>query len=366
MQTTSRENAFDFLRLAAALMVVIHHAVVHLDARFLWHTETSGPWFHGGVSLFFILSGFLIIRSAEKCHADGRSWWDFYRNRALRIIPALYAYFVATVLVLLVIGALMPREMLSLDFGLFAASNVFLVPVYSPAMLDDFGMGVLNGSLWTIPVEVSFYVMVPLVVLLAAKARWRRALAVTAAVATAGIALYGAVGGAEAGSMLWKLYGVTFIPFLWFFTIGMVWSKMWPRVRQSGWIALVCVVAYFVIINLPHSGGAGMTAILTGIAALPLSYAAIWFGYNAPKFFHRLTERLGDLSFGTYIWHMVVVNVLLYMGARDWEVPGTLLILGVVAVSMLIAAASWRLVEKPALRLKNYSITEARRVSIRR
>lgn len=355
MQTTSRANAFDFLRLAAAVMVVIHHAVIHLDAPFLWHSEDAGPWFHGGVSLFFILSGYLIIRSAENCYSQGRRWRDFYRNRALRIIPALYTYFAVLVVLLLALGALTIGNLLSLDFAAFAASMLFLIPVYSPAALDDFGIGVINGSLWTIPVEVSFYVIVPLVVLLAVKAGWDRALAITGGIAAAGLALYGATGGPDAASMTWKLYGVSFLPFLWYFVIGIFWSRYWPKVRHSGWFALTCTFTYFVIINLPHNGGAGVGAIMTGLAALPLSYAAIWFGYNAPLIFSRMTSRIGDLSFGTYIWHMIVVNVLVTVGGRNWEVPGTLMITGVVVVSMLVAAASWRFVENPALGRKNYT-----------
>ncbi|WIV45302.1 acyltransferase family protein [Glutamicibacter nicotianae] len=361
MQTVSRENAFDFLRLAAALMVVIHHAVVHLDAPFLWHSKETGPWFHGGVSLFFILSGFLIVRSAEKCHAEGRRWWDFYRNRALRIVPALYAYFMTAIILLLALGVLEPNAVFSMDFGIFVGSNLIFAPVYSPTALDEFGIGVLNGSLWTIPVEVSFYIIVPLIVLLASRFGWKVALTVSTLIAVVGIALYAATGGAEAGSILWKMYGITFIPFLWFFVIGIVWSKIWPLVRQSGWIAVACLLAYFTIINLPHESRAGLNAILTGLAALPLSYSAIWFGYNAPKAFYLLTKRIGDLSFGTYIWHMIVVNVLIFAGARNWEIPGTLLILGVVASSMLIASVSWHFVEHPALRLKGYSIAEVKR-----
>lgn len=352
-------NTFDFLRLLAAVMVLIHHAVIHLDASFLWHSETAGPWFHGGVSLFFILSGFLIIRSAEKCHAQGRPWMDFYRNRALRIIPALYVYFVVLVVFLLVLGVLSVRSLLTVDFGAFVASNLFLIPVYSPSALDGFGVGVINGSLWTIPVEVSFYVVVPLIVLLAARTGWKQAVLVCGGVAAAGLALYGVNGGAEAGSMVWKLYGVTFLPFLWYFMIGIFWSRYWARVKQSGWVALACTVAYFVIANLPHNGGAGLGAILTGLAALPLSYAAIWFGYNGPMVLSRLTSRIGDLSFGTYIWHMIVVNTLMAVGARNWDVPGTALVTGVAVASILIAAASWQLVEKPALSRKRYSSTKS-------
>ena len=336
-------------------MVVIHHAVIHLDASFLWHSEDSGPWFHGGVSLFFILSGFLIIRSAEKCHIQRRPWWDFYRNRALRIVPALYAYFAALVVLLIALGALAFDELLSVDFAAFLGSNIFLIPVYSPAALDEFGVGVINGSLWTIPVEVSFYLIAPLIVLLSAKAGWNRTLAIFFGIAAAGLALYVLTGGADAAAMVWKLYGVSFLPFLWYFVIGIFWSRYWAKVRHSGWLASACVVLYFTTINLPHTGGAGLGALMTGLAALPLSYAAIWFGYNAPKTFSRLTSRTGDLSFGTYIWHMILVNVLVAFGARAWEIPETVLVSGVAVASMMIAAISWHFVEKPALGRKNYS-----------
>ncbi|MEV4987906.1 acyltransferase [Pseudarthrobacter sp. LMD1-1-1.1] len=336
-------------------MVLIHHAVIHLDASFLWHSKDAGPWFHGGVSLFFILSGFLIIRSAEKCHREARPWRDFYRNRALRIVPALYAYFAVTVVFLLATGALTFKSLLSLDFAIFAGSNLFLAPVYSPGSLGDFGIGVLNGSLWTIPVEVSFYVVVPLLVILAARVGWNRALVAAGALAAGALAIYGLTGGADASAMAWKLFGVTFLPFLWYFVIGIFWSRYWDKVRQSGWFALVCTAAYFVIINLPQNGGSGIGAIMTGLAALPLSYAAIWFGYNAPRAFRGITDRIGDLSFGTYIWHMIVVNTLVAVGARNWDVPGTVLVTGVLVGSMLIAAASWNFVEKPALGRKNYS-----------
>jgi len=59
------------------------------------------------------------------------------------------------------LGSFVSR-LLSLDFGAFVASNLMLVPVYSPAALNGFGVGVVNGSLWTFPVEVSFSVVAAL------------------------------------------------------------------------------------------------------------------------------------------------------------------------------------------------------------
>ena len=352
----SRDNAFDFLRLLAALMVLIHHSVIHLDSEFLWHSATSGPWFHGGVSLFFILSGYLVVRSAERCHDDGRPWWEFYRNRALRIIPAIYVYGLVSVIVLLGLGAISLGWFVTPESWAFILSYLVLAPVFNPEALTDFGIGVINGSLWTIPVEVSFYLVMPLIVIMARRTGWKAASGTLVLISVAAVAVYGLTDGPAAEPLLLKLFGVTFLPFLWFFVIGIIWSRLWHRVVHSGWIALTCLVAYFIIINFPHDGGEGGSAILTALAAVPLSYVALWFGHNPPAFFVSLPRMIGDLSFGTYVWHMFVVNVLVYLGAASWQVNGTVLVCGVVVVSMAIAALSWWFVEKPALRLKHYSM----------
>ena len=352
-ESAKRQNTFDFIRLVAALAVVVEHSVFHLDASFLWHNEHNSLWFNGGVATFFILSGMMVYRSGERAHAEGRPWLDFYRNRALRIVPAIYSYFALLVLLLVVSGFLAPRQLLTGQFAAFAGSNLLLAPVYSPAMLDGFGVGVVNGSLWTIPVEVSFYVVVPLIVLFAARKGWLWATGTVLALAAIAVLLYGAAGATASESVAWKVFGVTFAPYLWWFGIGIAWSFLWPRVKQSGWIATGAIVLYFALAKLPLDTGAAFVA--NAAAAIPLSYAAIWFGYKGPKILGRLTARIGDLSFSVYIWHMIVVNFLVSWGARDWAIDGTLLVLGVMLMTSIIALASWHLVEKPALNRKKYT-----------
>ena len=355
---TVRRNNFDFLRLFAATTVLVHHAVIHLDARFLWHAETDNWWFNGGVPLFFILSGMMVYRSGEKCHENGLPWRSFYVNRALRIMPAIYVYIVALTVFVVVIGAVRPAEILTPTYGAYVASNLLLAPVYTPPALSDFGVGVVNGSLPTIPMEVSFYLVVPLLVMLASKLGWRTTLMVVFGIAAMGVGLYAVVGGTESQVLLWKVYGVTFLPYLWYFALGMFWTRAWWHVRQSAWIALLAIFLYFVIDKIPV--GADGSVVTRALAAIPLSYAAMWFGYKGPRIFSRITDVVGDLSFGTYIWHMIVVNALIYYGARDWGVSGTLLVFIVFASSISIAFVSWWFVEKPALGRKSYSSRAAK------
>lgn len=350
----TRGNTFDFLRLIAALSVLVHHSVAHLDTNFLWHSEDNDYWFHGGVTLFFVLSGMMVYKSAERCHRDGRPWWDFYLNRALRIMPAMYAYFLALVIILLAIGVLSLSDLGSTQFIAFGLSNLFLVPVYHPGIFADFGIGVINGSLWTIPVEVSFYVVVPVLVIIAARYGWRKMMLITAAAAVSSVVVYALMGGSGSESLVRKLFGITFAPHLFAFGLGIFWARMWPRVRHSGWIALACLVVHFLLFYIPGSG-VWSTLVSGALSAVPLSYAVMWFGYNGPKFLWGIGKVIGDLSFSTYIWHMIVVNTLIMYGARTWAVDGTVLVLLVALISMGISASSWWFIEKPALRLKRYT-----------
>ncbi|ALV01578.1 hypothetical protein RBIBE_18890 [Bacillus velezensis] len=84
---------------------------------------------------------------------------------------------------------------------------------------------------------------------------------------------------------------------------------------------------------------------------MPLSYAIIWFGYNGLKILWQL-NRLDDISMGIFIWHMVIINIFLYT-----EINKTLsdypLIIALIAVTAAIAFLSYRIVEKPALKLRN-------------
>jgi peptidoglycan/LPS O-acetylase OafA/YrhL len=350
-----RANCFDLLRLFAALSVAVHHATLLLGATFLWHSADDPWWFMDGVPLFFIMSGLLVYRSAEKCHTAGRRWMEFYRNRALRIAPALYAYLVILVPVLLIVGSLSPGEMSSARFAAFTVSVLALIPVYTPSILHDFGSGTVNGSLWTIPVEVSFYVIAPALVLAAVQWGRRQVLTAVAVLSLGGVVLYAATGAQSATSLPIRLFGVTFLPFLWYFTLGIFWSHLWRRTVQSSWIAAGCAIAYGVLAWARHGHDAGPAALYTAVAALPLSYVAMWVGHHGPQRLARIPAQIGDLSFGTYIWHLIVVGVLLEAGARSWRIPGTALVLVVVLAALALAAASWWLVERPALRMKRYT-----------
>lgn len=275
-----RDNNFDFLRLLAALTVVVHHVVFYSGESFLWVTPQNNWWFSKGVPLFLILSGMLIYASAEKAAQTGRSPREFYLNRFLRIAPALYLCLAGTMLVLTLLdlmAAAAPR-----DVGALVASYLFFVPVYNPSFVAPFGGGILNSSLWTIPAEVSFYVIVSLLVKLRALTSWRTMIGAVLAFGVGSLLIYAGAGGNAAASRLWLVFGLSFAPYLVYFALGMIVGHMWRRIPWRGDVALASVVGYFAITIDGLGSSTGINLLVNAVSAIPLAYAAAWLGLKGP------------------------------------------------------------------------------------
>ncbi len=110
-----------------------------------------------GVPIFFFTSGFLVSASWER-RPDIRI---FAINRFLRIYPALVAAFLFSLfgIVLFYRSDLLKHWA---SFGAWAIAQLTLGQGWTPVFLHSYGMGHPNASLWTIPVEISFYICVPL------------------------------------------------------------------------------------------------------------------------------------------------------------------------------------------------------------
>lgn len=350
-----KENCFDFLRLFAALTVVISHSVNHLGIRFLWFTKENNLWFFDGVPLFFILSGFLVYRSCERCMGERGSPKSFFRNRALRIVPAIYAYLIVVTIYLFTIKIVNFNSFSNKGFIAWFFSNVFLVPVYYPEIFRHFGVGVLNGSLWTIPAEVSFYLIVPVLYLISKKIKFKGMSVLLLAITLFGTVSYGVLLKASPESVITKLYGVTFLPYLIYFGLGVVYTKVWNKIPDKVYLFICSFIMYIVIRNnilIDFQKYLGMIYIY--FWAVPFSYCVIWFGYNGAPIFNKITTTIGDLSYGVYIWHMVVVNSFIYFNFKNKLsfLPSTLIIVLVCFIAIIMAALSWNFIEKPSLKRK--------------
>lgn len=340
-QFPRRENNLDFLRLFAASVVVLAHSQADYDTRFLW----NGSELFDGIGMFFIMSGMLVYRSAESTHARTGRWRDFFWNRYLRVAPGVYAFAVIAPLVMVAVGAISIMSLFRFQIVVWLGSSLVLLPNFHPDIWSHVGSGVINGQLYTIPAEVSFYVIVPVLVLAAQRFGFARML-FAFTLLTLAIAIAASLVGHSAEAVSHH----TFIERGGYFAAGMFWAKYRGRVPENWWLfAAACAV--YLAVKVPSLQVHFLGPTEPWVNAIPLSYMVVFFGFHGPKVFGRLTSRVGDLSYGTYIWHVLLINLLLWSGLEGqwWLVPLTLVI------AWGIAWISWRAVEQPGLRLKRVS-----------
>lgn len=289
-----------------------------------------------GVPVFFIVSGCLVSGSVERA----TSLHEYLRNRLLRIYPGLWACFAVSVVFLGVIGVRTSGS----AFAVWAAAQLTIAQFYNPDFLRGVGVGVINGSLWSIPVELQFYFALPVLAALARRDP-RRWLAIAALAAFAQFALLAI----DPSTRIGKLVGVSLFPYLVYFMIGVLYRHVHaarPLLltgTAGAWALAYC--AWVILeraLSLPGQTG----NLLSLPSAVLLGGVVVSCAYSGPSLAGRLL-RGNDVSYGVYVYHMPVVNALLVAGISGWR--GLVLTLPITA---LLAWASWVAVERPMLARK--------------
>ena len=337
-----RVNNFDLIRLLAALQVVASHGSDFLNAP-LWHPMMVVLGFLPGVPIFFVVSGFLISLSWERAPSARL----YVRNRMLRIYPGLWVCLLVSIAIFLSAGV---RPDSLTHFVTWVAAQATVVQFYNPVFLRSFGIGVLNGSLWTIPVELQFYLLLPFLAVVTQR-RPERWIALTLG---AGIVMMLARIELPAHeSMLQKLLGVSIIPYLFYFLVGILMRHLYerrPNIFVQRGMFWATVYALWAIIETRYSiiGANGNLLNVTSIVLIAM--LTVSMAFTARGVSSRVL-RGNDISYGLYIYHAPVMNLLIahqFAGRRAFAL--------FLATTIAMAILSWRLVEKPALSLKDYSI----------
>jgi peptidoglycan/LPS O-acetylase OafA/YrhL len=324
--------ALDALRGIAILLVLAVHTSDDLDAL---------PGGVLGVDLFFVLSGFLITSLLlGEWDRDGRiSFRGFYRRRALRLLPALFA-----MLGIFITLAALVSESFRTD-ATWALYSLFYV-VNVAAVHEG---GIESASLqhmWTLAQEEQFYVVWPLALWAALRvgARPRMLVALLGAVALALIAwrtaawLDGAAPGylfyapetRSDGLVLGCLAGVAF-------SYGLV--RRVPLRLATLAVVPACFAVAAIDLQKP-----GLAAILLPLFCACATVVLLACVLEPGWWFTRLVDRswlrgLGRISYGLYLWHLPI-----YV-AVGWKLG--------LPLAVVVALLSYRFVERPFLRLRH-------------
>jgi len=342
-----RVNNFDLLRLLAALQVAVVHSIGFLKPTgYFARLLDAGLDRFPGVPIFFVISGVLISKSYERSD----SLRDYIRNRCLRIFPALWVCLVASVAVILAFGVGSLGPITTPAWLLWWAEQMSIFQNFQAAFLKPLSTG-LNGSLWTIPVELEFYIVLPALYGIL-RLRRRPGNMRLLAIALASLALQLLIVNSHRSVVHVKAYsllGITVAPYLWMFLVGVSIQRNWSTVR--GWLfgrahwwglgyLMLCAAGRWLHVD---TGGNYMNPVYL----LPLAGLIVSLAMSAPQLSDRVL-RHHDVSYGLYLYHMLVVHLLAVLAAPSGWAP----IAAAIIVSLGLAALSWTLVEKPYLRGK--------------
>ena len=340
-------NNFDLIRLMAAVQVVLYHSTLLLGLTLpyaLWLPLVALP----GVPIFFVVSGFLITGALLRDPTAVRYGW----HRFLRIYPALWVCFAVTVALVVASDAITAGYLLT-GRGLVWIGGQLALAKNTPEPVRAFGAGTPNSSLWTIIVELQFYVIAFVLMRIGGRqrsARFRGLLLAGTGLATFVVSVLVAAHEGYRQTSPVRLLDMTAVPHFWLFAMGATARLAWGRVRHLArlpvlWLAATLTWYALVTHHLHHPLSAAFQApVQFGLLAMTV----LAFAHTAPGTAWR-TLRGIDVSYGVYLYHFVILNcVLEWLPGQRW--PGVALVLGAsVAVGML----SWFLVERPALSWKN-------------
>lgn len=298
-------NSFNFIRLVAAVQVFLVHAIRHLHINVPVGVRYALSLFPG-VPVFFILSGFLLWNSLNRSD----NFKLFVQKRALRLYPELWAGVLLNAVIMLILYG---TRVQWLPFLAFQFTQATFLQFWTPDSLQGYGCGAPNGSLWTIGVMLQCYLVLWVIHFVVKKwggqeagTKKRRilmAILLLAAIVDSLLSVF--VRRILPGDM-GKLFEQTFIPYVWLFLIGAALSE------NFDWIIGVLKRCWFVFLGLIVV--VGWLGIDFGysygtVNALLLGLTMVGFAYRFPK----LTIR-HDISYGIYIYHMVVINAMIAMG----------------------------------------------------
>lgn len=316
----NNNNNFDILRLFLASSVVWHH--------FLLLTQTNISFFlfdvvdrEVAVKAFFVISGALIWASGERT----QKLWLFVKKRAFRVYPAYIL-----VLLISVLWAFIVYEAdFTAIFSYFFWNSLFLNFI-NPCIENVFQDNVIcavNGSLWTLKLEVGFYAFVGFCFY--GFKNYRKQILVLFTILSIAINIIATY---VYKDVVPQVY-INQLPFLFFyFGIGALVFTKYKEISQVNNTLLFAFASFLYLLN----------EIFYPLFVITLVF---YIGFGLP--FKINLVRIGDLSYGSYIYHFPIIQILVasesLSGNKYFDIAS---VFGLVYICSLI---SWKIVEKPFL-----------------
>lgn len=322
---TSRDGFIDALRGLAVLFVVFSHTS-NAGLHILPFVDAHGSG-KIGVWLFFVISAYLLsghlLERLRRGDALGPQLAVFFVNRAFRILP-LYVC------------------VLVLHYG--------LGDLTAESLRNHLTFSEGQGEFWALPVEVKYYLCIPLVVLFHRHVRSLAVTAAAAAVVATGV-LFAFPPSLAAGN------SISLWPYLTIFMIGSLLAfreadRPSPP-RGAARLALLCLL--LVVLSMPSILGQVAPSVtvldLHGLGPLyGLAWAAVLLGARplagwCPALLLRALAAVGRWSFSVYLLHVPILDAV--QAAKGVPAAGAV----VLVLALTASAVSWHVLERPGIAL---------------
>ena len=269
-----RFQSIHYLRAVAALMVVVLH--LHTGTDFMHDRVSAIAWLEGGVDIFFIISGFVMVKSTA---GNTILPQDFFIRRCQRIVPL---YWLATLIMMTAI----PGEFL------FKLGSMFFLPMANPH--SGLLVPVVEPG-WTLNYEMFFYLLFALSLLLAEKWRFWALAGTLISLATVSLIL-------QPDGIL----GFYTNPIMLEFLLGMAIAKF----GLKGPILLIPIGFAAMYFLYPQ---ASSRLVSLGIPAALIIIGAVGIEHKMRSY--RVLNVLGDASYSIYVFHLLVLGILI----KNWD-----------------------------------------------
>lgn len=332
-------NNLDCLRLIFATIVVLFHVhgLTDLSAFSFFGTYLSP---HFAVSGFFVISGLLIYRS----YIRSSSIKSYLEKRVRRIYPAYFTVIVLAAVMLWALSTLPPSQYFGVGFWKYLGANLVFLNFLAPTLPGVFTSNPdpwVNGALWTLKIEVAFYLFVPVMhyfcrrfgtgkimgIIFGLSCVWKYGFMLLASVDRPRVVYL--AGGPH---NIYQKMDMQFPSQLMYFSAGVLLLFYFDFLKLH-FGAISCVTACIFLLDHFFTRGVLDVFWISGMV----------FVFGFWRYFGNFA-KYGDFSYGVYIVHAPLVQTMVSLGLTRLH-PALFLLLCL----FLVGAASalmWHLVEK--------------------
>lgn len=333
-----RRNNLDCLRLILASIVVFYHvnALTEIPAFSIFGRFCSA---HFAVRSFFVISGLLIYRSYTKSSSIA----SYLEKRARRIYPAYFTVIIIAALAM----CLLSNQPLSAYFGhgfwKYLGANLLFLNFLAPSLPGVFtsnNISAVDGALWTLKIEVAFYLFVPVMHYMCNRLGTKKTVGAIFILSSAwkyGFAWMASVHSAhglyslDASRNIYSQLDVQFPAQLVYFSAGVLLLLYFDTLKLH-FLSILCITSCLFLVDHFFTGELLDVFWISGLVFV--------FG-----FWRYLGDfaKYGDFSYSTYIVHWPILQTLIACGALRLN-PALFLLLAIFLIGST-SVLMWHLVE---------------------